>query len=92
KAEVPGMSKEDIELTITGDTLTIRGEKKKEEKIEEKDYYYSERSVGSISRTVELPVEVAADKVNAILKNGVLEIRLPKLESSKRKEIKVKVE
>jgi HSP20 family protein len=92
KAELPGLSKEDIEVNLTGSTLTIKGEKKKEEEVKEKDYYRRERSYGSFTRSLELPSEVKADQVSASFKNGVLEIRMPKTEEAKKKEIKVKVE
>jgi len=90
KAEVPGMEKDEIELILTPDTLTIKGERKKVETVEDQDYHYSERAYGAFARTVELPAEVAEDKVTASLKNGVLEVRLPKAQGAK-KEIKVKV-
>jgi HSP20 family protein len=92
KAELPGLSKEDLEVNLTGSALTIKGEKKKEEEIKEKDYYRSERSYGSFIRSIELPCEVKADQVAASFKNGVLEIRLPKTEEAKKKEIRVKIE
>ena len=92
KAEVPGLEKEDIEVSIADSTLTIKGEKKKEEEVKEEDYYRLERSYGSFVRSVELPREVQADKVKATFKNGVLEIRMPKSEEAKKKEIKVKVD
>jgi HSP20 family protein len=92
KAELPGMSKEDIQINITDHLLTIKGEKKKEEEIKEADYYRSERSYGSFSRSVDLPGEVQIEKAQASFKNGVLEIRLPRTEEAKRREIKVKVE
>jgi HSP20 family protein len=92
KAELPGMDKNDIEVNIMDSTLTLKGEKNREEKIEEKDYYSCERSYGSFLRSVELPTEVQADKVKASFKNGILEVRLPKTEKAKTKEIKVKVD
>jgi HSP20 family protein len=92
KAEVPGMDKDNIEVTLSDSTLTIKGEKKKEEEIKEDNYYRSERSYGSFVRTLDLPKEVHADKVKATFKNGVLEVRMPKTEEAKAKEIKVKVE
>ena len=92
KAELPGMKKEDLDLNISENLLTIKGEKKKEEEVKEKGYYYSERSYGSFTRTVELPKEVQTDKVRASFKDGVLEIRVPKTEEAKRKEVKIKVE
>lgn len=92
KAELPGMDKNDIEVNISDSALTLKGEKKKEQKIEEKNYYRSERSYGAFLRTVELPKEVQADKIKASFKNGVLEVRLPKTEEAKTKEIKVKID
>ncbi len=91
KAELPGMGKDNIEVNLTDHMLTIKGEKKKEEEIKEKDYYRSERSYGSFVRTLELPKDVHADKIKASFKNGILEVRLPKTEEDKSKEIKVKV-
>jgi HSP20 family protein len=92
KAELPGMEKDNIEVNISDHFLTIRGEKKKEEETKEKDYYRSERSYGSFLRTVELPKDIHADKVKASFNNGVLEVRMPKTEEAKKKEIKVKVD
>jgi len=92
KAELPGMEKENVEVKLTDHMLTIKGEKKKEEEIKEENYYRSERSYGSFIRTLELPADVHADKVKASFKNGILEVRLPKTEEAKSKEIKVKVE
>ena len=92
KAELPGMEKSDIEVNLADSRLTLKGEKKKEEKIEEENYFRSERSYGAFVRSVQLPAEVQADKVKAAFKNGILEVRLPKTEEAKRKEIKVKVE
>jgi HSP20 family protein len=92
KAELPGIEKDNVEINLTDRRLTIKGEKKKEEEIKEENYYRSERSHGSFVRTLELPKEVHADKVKASFKNGILEVRLPKTEEAKAKEIKVKVE
>ncbi len=92
KAEIPGMDKDNIEVNLTDHTLTIKGEKKKEEEVKEENYYRSERSYGSFFRTIELPKDVHTDKVKATFKNGVLEVRMPKTEEAKAKEIKVKVE
>ncbi len=91
KAEIPGLSKDDIDITLDGNTLTIKGEKKKEEEIKEENYYRCERTFGAFSRSIELPAEVKTDKVNASFKNGVLEIRLPKTEEAKKNVVKVKV-
>jgi HSP20 family protein len=92
KAELPGIEKDNIEVNLTDHTLTIKGEKKKEEEVKEENYYRSERSYGSFVRTVELPKDVRSDKVKAAFKNGILEVRMPKTEEAKAKEIKVKVE
>jgi HSP20 family protein len=77
-AELPGMTEKDIDLSISGDTLTIRGEKKEEKEDKNKNYYYSERSYGSFLRSVPLPRQVETDKVSASFKKGVLTITLPK--------------
>lgn len=92
KAELPGLNKDDIEVKVTDDYITISGEKKKEEKVEEKNYYRYERSYGSFSRTFRLPVEIQTDKAKAKFENGVLEIRIPKTEEAKIKERKLQIE
>jgi HSP20 family protein len=92
KAELPGMTREDIEVDISDSHLTLKGEKRKEEKIEEEHYFACERSYGAFHRSLELPTEVQAEKVKASFKNGILEIRLPRTEEAKIKEIKVKIE
>ena len=89
KAEIPGMKKEDIEVSITEDSLTISGEKKQEEKIEKKEYHRIERSYGSFRRCFSLPDGVDGEKASASFKEGILEIRLPKTKASKRKAIAV---
>jgi HSP20 family protein len=92
KAELPGIDKDNIEVNVSDHHLTIKGKKKKEEEVKQEDYYRCERSYGSFLRTLELPKDVRADKVKASFKDGVLEVRLPKTEEAKAKEIKVKVE
>ncbi|MBC8412106.1 MAG: Hsp20/alpha crystallin family protein [Nitrospira sp.] len=92
KSDMPGISKEDIEISLTDDTITLSGEKKHEEKIEKKNYYRMERSSGSFCRTFNLPAEVQTDKAKASFKEGVLEIRIPKSESAKKKEQKLKID
>jgi HSP20 family protein len=92
KAELPGMDKNQIEVQISGSELILKGEKSKEEKVEEKNYYRCERSYGAFRRAVALPMDVQADKIKASFKNGILEVRLPKTEKAKAKEIKIKVE
>jgi len=92
KAEIPGVSKENLDVNITDEAITIRGEKKKEEKVEEKNYYRYERSYGSFQRTLPLPAEVQSDKAKAKFSNGVLEITLPKTPEARKKEVKVRIE
>lgn len=92
KAEIPGLSKDQIEVNLTDSTLTVKGEKKKEEEVKEHDYYRSERSFGSFSRTIMLPAEVRADGAKATFNDGVLEVHVPKTEAAKRKAVKVKVD
>ena len=92
KADLPGMSKEEIEVTVTGSVVTIKGEKKKEEEVKEKDYYRRERSYGSFVRSVELPCEVKSEQIKANFKDGVLEVRMPKTEEAKKKSVAIKID
>lgn len=91
KVEVPGIDKENIKISVSDSVLTIKGEMKKEEEIKEEDYYYSERSYGSFSRSLTLPAKVVENKIKAEFKDGILEIHLPKAVESKPKEIKVDI-
>jgi HSP20 family protein len=82
-AELPGMSEEDIDISLSRDTLTIKGEKKQESEDKGDNYYRMERSYGKFSRTISLPANVVdRDNVDASFKNGVLTITLPKLEEA----------
>ena len=89
KAEVPGMRKEDIEVNLTQDTITISGHKKEEEKVEKKDFYRLERSFGSFTRKLRLPTDILTDKAKASFKDGVLEVRIPKSPTAKSKKIPI---
>ena len=89
RAEVPGVKKDDLDVSITDNTVTIRGTTEEEKKEEEGDYYHREISRGSFSRTVTLPGEVNGDKAKANFEDGMLELTLPKEERSKRRKIKV---
>lgn len=89
KAEVPGVNKDDIEISLTGNLITIKGKTRKEEKEEKGDYYRCEISSGAFSRTATLPAEVDDSKAKADLTDGVLEITLPKVEKAKKRSIKV---
>ena len=90
RAESPGMKKEDIEVTVVGDTLTISGERKEEQEKKEGQTYRSERYLGRFQRSVILPTEVDANKVQATYKDGVLTVNLPKSEQAKRRQIEIK--
>lgn len=90
KAEVPGCTAKDIDISVHGNTLTISGEKKAEEEKKEKGYYHIERSWGGFRREIGLPNDVDANKVEALCKNGVLTITLPKSEKAKTMKVKVK--
>jgi HSP20 family protein len=90
KAELPGLEAKDIDLAVTGDVLTLKGEKKKEEETKEQDYYCREIFSGSFHRSFRLPSEVDSEKVDASFKNGVLTINMPKAESGSKKKIEIK--
>lgn len=92
QAELPGVGRENIRISATDDTLTIRGEVRQGEEIKEEQYYCCERSYGTFSRTLSLPVKVQADKVQAAYKDGILEVVLPKVEEVVPKEVEVRVE
>lgn len=92
KADLPQVNKEDVDISVDGNLLTIRGERKREKEINEKDYYRMERSYGTFSRSFTLPGTVNAEKIEASFEGGVLSVTLPKKEESKPKQIKVKVE
>jgi HSP20 family protein len=91
-AEVPGVEKNDVKVSVVGDVLTISGEKKTEQRDEKKNYYRIERTQGSFSRSFTLPAEITVDKISADFKNGVLNITLPKTEEAKvvEKQIEIK--
>ena len=89
KAEVPGVKKEDLDVTITENSLTISGEKKQEEKVEKKDYHRVERSYGSFSRSFRLPENVNGAKAKAKFTDGLLEVRLPRTKEAKQKKIEI---
>lgn len=90
KTAVPGAKPEEVDISITGDTLTIKGERKEEKEVKEADYFLKEHVYGSYSRTVTIPVPVQADKAEAAFENGILTLTLPKKEEAKPKQVKIK--
>jgi len=90
KSTIAGVKPEDLDVSINNDMVTIKGERKKEEEVENSNYYYQECYWGSFSRSVLLPVDVLPEKVDAALKNGILTIRLPKADTTKTKKIQVR--
>jgi HSP20 family protein len=91
ECELPGVAKQDLELSVEGDALTIRGERKAPEDREEEKYHRRERGFGKFERTLELPAKVDVDKIQAKFANGVLRIVMPKHPESQPKKIDVKV-
>ncbi len=89
KAEIPGVSKDDIDLTIENNRLMISGEKRQEEHEEGKNYYRTERSYGSFRRIFNLPAQADAEKVSASYDDGVLTVKIPKSEVAKGKKIDI---
>lgn len=92
KADIPGMKKEDIDVSVHGDTLVIKGEKKIETEDKEKGSVKTERYYGSFNRALTLPTQVDTSKVSAAYKDGVLELTMPKKEEAKPKQINIDVE
>lgn len=91
KAELPGLTKDDVSVTLQDNYLTIKGEKKHEAETKDANYYRRERLYGAFCRTIELPTTVDAKKIEAQFKDGVLSVKLPKTEEAKPKQIEVKV-
>jgi HSP20 family protein len=89
--ELPGIREKEVSVSITGDVLTVRGERKLERDLNDEGYHRLERVYGRFERSLPLPMPVQADKVKATYRDGVLEIRLPKVEEVKPKEIKIDV-
>jgi len=90
-AELPGVNPKEVDISISDDLLTMRGEKKAEKEESDSDYHRIERSYGAFSRTVRLPAVIDADKVEATFKDGILTINLPKREEAKTRRVKVEI-
>ncbi|TSC52717.1 MAG: HSP20 family protein [Parcubacteria group bacterium LiPW_41] len=92
QSTVAGVSPDDLDIHITPESVTVKGSREKSQKIEDKDYFYQECFWGRFSRSVILPVEVDPEKSTAIVKNGVLTVRMPRLNRQKGKKVKVKAD
>jgi HSP20 family protein len=92
KVELPGISKEDIKVELTGDNLTIKGDRKEEKEIKKDDYHRTERFYGSFVRSFRLPKNADTQNMKAAMKEGVLELKIPKSEESKSKAISINIE
>lgn len=92
QSTVAGVVADDLDINITSESVTIRGKRAKEEKVEEKDYFYQECFWGSFSRSIILPQEIDPDRSTAVIKNGILTIKMPKVNRQKAKKIKVKID
>ncbi len=92
KAELPGMKREDIDIELSGDTLTIRGERKFENEEKKDNYVRVERTYGRFQRTFTIGVPVKSDEVRAAYRDGILEVSIPKSEETKPKKVDVSVE
>ncbi len=90
KAALPGIKAEEVQINITGDVLTLKGEVKQSEEVKEKAYHIHEQRWGAFERTIILPANVVADKAKADFENGILSITLPKAEEAKPKTITIK--
>jgi HSP20 family protein len=88
-AALPGMKADDLDMTITGQTLSLRGEVKADEKVQRDQYLHRERRYGAFSRSLQLPVRVEGDKADASFADGVLTLRIPKAEEVKPRQIRI---
>lgn len=91
-AEIPGLSPKEVEVSISGDLLTIKGEKKQEKEEKDESYHLIERRYGTFSRSIRLATDVDTKNIKATHKDGILTITLPKSEKAKEKQIKINVE
>jgi HSP20 family protein len=90
RMEIPGVNPQDVDISLSGDTLTVKGERKPPENIEDEAYQLCEVCYGSFTRSITLPEPVKAEKIEATFGNGILNLRVPKAEEVKPKQIKIK--
>ena len=90
QSTIAGVAPEDLDVSITNDMVTIRGERRQSFDAEEEDYFYQECYWGTFSRSIILPVEIDADRAEAKIKNGILTIRIPKANAAMTRKLKVK--
>lgn len=91
KAEIPGVEPKDVDITVTADSISLKGELKEETERREDGYIRAERRFGQFYRTLPLPAEVKPEEAQATFKNGVLEVRMPKAQVGRRQGVKVKI-
>ena len=91
QAELPGLSKEDIDIQVRDSVLILKGERRSEKEVKEGNYLRVERAYGGFQRAFTLPAAVQADKIRAVFKDGVLDVSIPKAEEAKPKQIKIDV-
>ncbi|MCK8600466.1 Hsp20/alpha crystallin family protein [Desulfoferrobacter suflitae] len=90
RADLPGIDAKDLDINLSGNVLSISGEKKKEQEQKDENHYSIERQFGSFCRTFTVPAEVKEEGIEATYKDGVLRLKIPKAESAKRRKIEVK--
>ncbi|MBI1838933.1 MAG: Hsp20/alpha crystallin family protein [Candidatus Colwellbacteria bacterium] len=90
ESTIAGVDKDNIDIDVTTESVTIRGERRREERIDESDYFYQECFWGKFSRSIILPQEIDPDKAHSSIKNGILTIHLPKIHRNKSRKIKIK--
>jgi HSP20 family protein len=91
RADLPGMKAEDVEVTVEGEVLTIKGRREEEKEVREENYYCSERAFGEFSRAVRLPEGTLTDAIEAVCTHGVLEVTIPRPAAPAAKSVKVQV-
>jgi HSP20 family protein len=92
KLDLPGMNEKDIQVSITGDFLSVKGQRLQTQEVKQESYYRTERWTGKFERIFQLPIPVQADKVRAAYREGVLTVTLPKVEAVRPKDIKIDVQ